>query len=328
MAERPPPGSPDRAPLDARAYGDEVSLRELYLVFRAGLPFIVIAALLVGVAAYALQSLREDSFTATATVNVIPPLVGTDSLSGLELSVSAGMDPESYEAIALSTDLLNQVGEEFRLTGASLRSKVSLAARQAPSQARGHLVIDHTATIGGERGAEIADDVANAWAELTVDAVARTLSSHLRGAVDTVSAEIAERRAAFQDASDAWAQFLANDERAALEARLVRLAADPTASQADADALRARLARLEAEAATLERELSTASLVYYRVAPTGPALELQRDLVAGSAFVAIGASTPVQPERPSQLLIAIAAALVAALAATLLVFLRAAVRER
>src|SRR5690606_15941674 len=137
---------------------------------------------------------------------------------------------------------------------------------------------------------------------LTVDAVARTLSSHLRGAVDTVSAEIAERRAAFQDASDAWAQFLANDERAALEARLARLAADPTASQADADELRARLARLEAEAATLERELSTASLVYYRVAPTGPALELQRDLVAGSAFVAIGASTPVQPERPSQLL--------------------------
>lgn len=328
MAEaRPPRSAADGHSVDSRYYGDEVSLRQIYLVFRSGLPLIIVIALLAGVAAFVVQSLRPPLYTATATVNVIPPLVGTDSLSGLELSVSAGMDPESYQAIAFSRDLLAEVGASFDLSGAQLRSVVSLAARQAPSQARGHLVIDHTTLLSGDRGAETADDLANAWAEATVAAVARTLSSHLRGAVETVNAEIAERREAFQNASDAWAEFLANDDRAALEQQLAGLSTDQGATE-EASELRARLAELEATAATLERELSSASLVYYRVAPTGPALELQRDLVAGSAFVAIAASAPVMPAAPGKLVIALAAAMVGALAATLLVFLRAAVRER
>jgi len=334
VAEDTAPGRvAERASLESRYYGDEVSLRELYLVFRAGLPLIIAAALVVGALAFALQALRTPQYTATATVNVIPPLVGTDSLSGLELSVTAGMDSDSYRAIAESLDLLGEVASGFtidgsQLTAIDLAAVTQLSSRQAASQARGHLVVEHAVTLAGDEGKDKADEVANAWAEATVAEVANTLSSHLAGAVETVNAEIAERRAAFQAASDAWAEFLAKDERAALTQQLALAAAQEGASAAGASDLRERLARLEAEAATLERELSTASLVYYRVAPTGPALELQRDLVAGSVFVAIAASTPVRPQGPSKVVVAVAAALVAGLAATLLVFLRAAVRER
>lgn len=311
-----------------RYYGDEVSLRDLYLTFRSGLPLIIVVALLCGAVAFAVMALRPVSYTATASVNVIPPLVGTDSLSGLELSVTAGMDPESYEAIAYSMQLLAEVGDDLGYSAAEVHSKVSLTVRQAPSQARGHLVVDQRATVDGDEGASQADDLADAWASATVAAVAKTLSSHLEGAVETVTREIAERRAAFQAASDAWAEFLANDVRASLESRLALLAESSSASPAEGADLRARLAELEATAATLQRELSTASLVYYRVAPTGPALELQRDLVAGSVFVAIPASPPVMTASPSRAAITVAAVAVGALAATMLVFLRAAVRER
>lgn len=322
------PGAPAPAASNQRYYGDEVSLRELYLTFRSGLPLIVVVALLCAVAAFVVMSLRLDNYTATATVNVIPPLVGTDSLSGLELSVTAGMDPQSYEAIAYGRELLDEVGEQVGLDGAEVHSLVSLAVRQAPSQARGHLVVDHRAVVGGEEGASVADDLADAWARATVAAVAGALSSHLEGAVETVSEEIRDRRDAFQAASDAWAEFLANDVRASLARELTTLEIASGGSEGRAAEVRARLGELEATAATLERELSTASLVYYRVAPTGPALELQRDLVAGSVFVAIPASSPVIAAAASRTAITLAAAAIGALAATVLVFLRAAVRER
>lgn len=308
-------------------YADEVSLRELYLIFRGGLPLIVGVALVCAAAAFVYSSLQPVRYAATATVNVIPPFVGTDSLSGLELSVTAGIDEESYEGIAYSTELLTNVGEPFGYSAIALGRIAELESRDAPSQTRGHLVVDHSVTISGDEGLAVADDLANSWAEATVAQVAAALSSHLSGALETVTAEIDVRREAYQAASDAWADFLATDQREALDERLAQLAVAPTPDQDEVAALRSQLAELERRAATLERELSTTSLVYFRVAPTGPALELQRNLVADSAFVAIPASTPVKAEGPSRLVITIAVALVAGLLTTLVVFFRAAVRE-
>ncbi|HZJ10660.1 MAG TPA: hypothetical protein VFD39_13255, partial [Trueperaceae bacterium] len=51
---------------DNHYHGDEVSLRELYLILRAGLPLIVGFALLSGVIAFAVMSLRPESYEATA----------------------------------------------------------------------------------------------------------------------------------------------------------------------------------------------------------------------------------------------------------------------
>lgn len=324
---KPPPATttrPERQPY----YGDEVSLRELYLTFRSGLSLIVLVMLLFGIVAFVVTSLRPDGFQSTASVNVIPPFVGTDSLSGLELSVTAGIDQESYQEIAYSPDLLSEVGEAYGYNAAEMSSKVTVTTRPAPSQTRGHLFVDHTVTIAAQEGADQTDDLANAWAEATVSAVAEALSSHLAGAVETVGAEIDERRAAYQTATNAWADFLARDERLLIQQRLTQLAQDPTAPTEQDAELRQRLAALEREAATLEREVSTTSLVYFRVAPMGPALELQRNLVAGSVFVAIPASTPVKVETAGRLVVSIAAAAVGGLLATMLVFFRAAVRER
>ena len=311
-----------------RYYADEVSLRELYLIFRRGLPLIIVVAVVCAVAAFALASLRSESYEATASVNVIPPFVGTDSLSGLELSVTAGIDEESYEEIAYSPALLTEVGEPYGYTALELSNLVTMTARAAPSQTRGHLVVDHKVTIAGDEGLQSAANLANDWAHATVAVVSDALSSHLTGAVETVNAEIAERRAAYQAASDAWADFLAHDDRLAIEAQLAQLATSATPVGEQVGALRTRLAELEREAATLEREVSTASLVYFRVAPTGPALELQRNLAAGSVFIAIPATTPVMAEAVGSLLLTLSAALIGGLLATLVVFFRAAVKER
>src|SRR5690606_31728038 len=95
----------------------------------------------------------------------------------------------------------------------------------------------------------------------------------------------------------------------------------------EAAALRARLTSLEATAATLQRDLASASMDYYRIAPAVPTLELQRELVASSARLAIPATVPLMPEARGRLTATVVAALVGGLLATLFVFLRAAVRD-
>lgn len=310
-----------------RLDSERVALRDFYLVFRGGLVLIVSVAAISAIVAFALSTFRPIQYVATASVNVIPPVVGTDSLSGLELSVTAGIDEESYRAIALSPDLLTQIGAPFGYDRLQLLKIASLSTRAAPSQVRGHLVVDHLVTMPGEEGKDAAADIANAWSEATVARVATALSSHLAGAVETVTAEIEERRTAYQAASDEWANFLARDERTILRDRLLELMQEPTTSPDAIAELQERLSDLERQSANLEREVSTTSLAYYRVAPTGPALELQRDLVAGSVFVAIPASAPEKAVESSRILLTLAAAVVGGLLATMLVFFRAAIKE-
>src|SRR5690625_5764784 len=53
-------------------YSDEVSLRDLYLIFRQGFVLIVVVALLAGAAAFLYASIQPDRYEAQATVLVTP----------------------------------------------------------------------------------------------------------------------------------------------------------------------------------------------------------------------------------------------------------------
>jgi len=99
----------------------------------------------------------------------------------------------------------------------------------------------------------------------------------------------------------------------------------PTIEQQAAE-IRLTLAELEGRAAGLQRELSLAQADYDRAAPGLPALELQRDLVEMAARVVVSAAEPLLPEPRNRLALTAAAVLVAGLLATLVVFLRQAVR--
>lgn len=380
----------------------ELSLRQLYLTFRAGLPLILIVALVCAVAAFFVAGAGGNRFVSRATVTVTPPPVGSSSLSGLELSVPSGLDFDTYRAMAFDTELVEALAALHGVTGAELLGRMALTSRAAASQVRGHLTVEHAVT-GSDAGitASAAAAIANEWADLTTQSVAAFMTAPIDTALEAVSAETAARKAEFDAASQAWSEFLGVDqrralnedldalaelgnaqrarsaelgslvaaanarftaleaalasagtagagaampaatavqsiedqlavlvgERAALQAERDHLADVVQRTAAEADTLRARLTDLEGRAAILQRDLAAASMTFYRVAPTGPTLQLQRDLVAGSATVAVEATVPLVSESRSRLVTAVAAAAVGGLLATLFVFLRAAVRD-
>lgn len=388
---------------------DEVSLRDLYLTFRAGLPIIVIVAVVCAAAAYIVVTARGSTYSTAATVSVTPPSVGNSALSGLELTVPTGIDFETYRAIAFDGDLLSRVvdavddgragrgvvdSEALRANRAKLLAGLRLRSLPPASQTRGHVTVEHVVTSGSAAGETIrAAGIANAWAAATAAAVAELMTAPIDAAIQSLTDDIAKRRIEFDLASAAWSEFLGVDERRSLNDRLdalteldslqrarvaelesavtaanARLAAlesalqlrvpDPhdssrqlldqrdtllgeaAALQAELDhlegvkaqaldaavGLRSRLTSLEASAARLQRDLATASMTFYRVAPAVPTLQLQRELVVSSSRVAVPAAVPLLPEPRNRLLAVVAAAAIGGLFATLYYFLSAAVR--
>lgn len=396
MAEGRVP-APSTLRTDDQWHGGEVSLRQLYLTFRAGLLLIIIVALVCAVAAYFVVGAGGNRYVSSATVTVAPPPVGSSSLSGLELSVPSGVDFDTYRAMALDPDLIEAIADGHGVEALDIFGRMRLVSRTPASQVRGHLTVDHVVT-GGEAGvtAQDAAAIANEWARLTTEAVAAFMAAPVDQALAAVSAETAARKAEFDAASRAWAEFIGIDqrhalnesldalielvntqrarlselgslvaaadaryaalagalepttagtqaattaqlladqlallvgERAALQAEQEHLSQTSQRTASDADTLRAGLIDLESTAATLQRDLAAASMTFYRVAPAGPTLQLQRDLVEGSANVVVAASVPLSPEARSRPVAAVAAAAVGGLLATLFVFLRAAVRD-
>ena len=376
--------------------GGEVTLRQLYLTFKAGAWLIVLVAVLCGAAAFAYVSSSGVRYLSTATVTVTPPAVGSSSLGGFDVSVPTTLDLEMYRAIAFDNALVEELAASAKLDAVTLLGRLELVSRTPASQVRGHLTVDHVVT-GGASGftKERATEVANAWASATTDGVAAFLTGPVDVAIDAVETETAARKQEFDATSASWAAFVGVDERRSLNERLdalthldgvqrTRLAmlegavaaaaarasalelaledgaqgASATATQLledqlavlvgeraaleaerdhllsvarrttdDAAALRSALTELEERAATLQRDLSAASMTFYRVAAAGPTLHLQRDLVARSTVVAVPAVAPLLPEPRGRLVAAVAAAAVGGLLATLFVFLRAAVRD-
>ncbi|MFA7461417.1 MAG: Wzz/FepE/Etk N-terminal domain-containing protein, partial [Trueperaceae bacterium] len=79
---------------------DEISLRELYLIFRAGLVAIVLAALVAGAAAFLYIGSRPASYEATATVQVNVPVADSANEEAAWLLPPAGIGMNSYRALA------------------------------------------------------------------------------------------------------------------------------------------------------------------------------------------------------------------------------------
>ncbi|HRQ11307.1 MAG TPA: Wzz/FepE/Etk N-terminal domain-containing protein [Trueperaceae bacterium] len=116
-------------------------------------------------------------------------------------------------------------------------------------------------------------------------------------------------------------------ELAGQVAERAELRAGADQAEAEGVSLRARLSDLEERAAAPQTALNVARVAYDRVASVMPLLSLQQAMVADAAHVIIAAAPPLRPTPTNRLTITIAAALVAGLLATILVFLRAAVAD-
>ena len=215
--------------------------------------------------------------------------------------------------------------DQLALQQAATRSRLNeLDGQIAANAAQQALLIAATAARGGTSSSSLATQLralvdAGALPEDTAAGLREALSQLPPGAtsggqdlvnlvsrarLETVTAELAGQVA----------------ERAELRAG---------ADQAEAEgvSLRARLSDLEERAAAPQTALNVARVAYDRVASVMPLLSLQQAMVADAAHVIIAAAPPLRPTPTNRLTITIAAALVAGLLATILVFLRAAVAD-
>ncbi|MEX2541160.1 MAG: Wzz/FepE/Etk N-terminal domain-containing protein, partial [Trueperaceae bacterium] len=212
---------------------DEISLRDLYLIVRRGMPLIAVVALLAGVTALLFVTIRGPNYQAETTVHISPTPVrveGSEIERNLVLDVRNDVSWETYQTIAFSRTVLEDTlarlndGDlnEADLTINRLRSIGDLEQLVGPDRSGAVAPMTIAHRIVGANPIEAAR-VANAWAEVTVETVQASLLSSLeavRQATDSQLGSLEERLAL---AEDRWAEFQARDETGLLESRLAGL---------------------------------------------------------------------------------------------------------
>jgi uncharacterized protein involved in exopolysaccharide biosynthesis len=68
---------------------DEISLRDVYLIFRRGLPLIFISSLAAGVLAFIISSFLPSVYEAETTVLISPPAVNVEGTPNLSFRPSS-----------------------------------------------------------------------------------------------------------------------------------------------------------------------------------------------------------------------------------------------
>lgn len=226
-----------------------MSLRELYLVWRAGLPLIIAATLVFALGALAFKLYQGRTYTAEAVVQVVRPRVSNQPGTGLEVNVASVVDAGTYRAIAENERTLAATADAIQMPQFTEFGSLEVVAGPGPLSGDA-MTLTHRVTVDVDAGAETAASVANAWAEETVTAVRQLITAPLETAGERVAVDVAAREQAYQEASEAWAQFLGVDEREELRRRLEALV--------DLDAERlARLGQVEAEAAAVSARISS-----------------------------------------------------------------------
>src|SRR5690625_5800476 len=89
-------------------YSDEVSLRDLYLIFRQGFVLIVVVALLAGAAAFLYASIQPDRFEEQATVLVTPTPERRVDDAGSAIIQRTNVNYATYESLAFSQRVLDR----------------------------------------------------------------------------------------------------------------------------------------------------------------------------------------------------------------------------
>lgn len=245
---------------------DEVSLRELYLIFRRGFVGIVAFAAVVGVAAFVFASTRPVAYRAAASVQVVPPQLSSQTV-GADQVPQVGLNAQAYTLLARSNDVVAQaLGVTPDPADAALRAfldDAEVRASDVSAQARPSVNAEHAVTASI---AVVAAERANAWAAATAEAAVAALRAPLDAAYEATAAELTTREAELATAETAWAAFAADDARSQLTQRLAGLAT----LEAETDAQRVMLDRLVASTSA-QRDL-LASVVAAREGGDGSAL--------------------------------------------------------
>lgn len=176
---------------------DEISLRELYLVLRRGLPLIVAVVAVAGLSAFAVMSLRPNLYEAESTVLIIPSPVRAPGPTNLPFNPVNDISYETYQTLANSRPVLDAAVSRLPQAGISddeLRRQGRLVRLMGPQRPDQVVPLSVTHVVQHTDPA-LAAALADAWAESTLEAVHSALLENLKLVGAATTAELA--RAAF-----------------------------------------------------------------------------------------------------------------------------------
>ncbi|HLR46932.1 MAG TPA: Wzz/FepE/Etk N-terminal domain-containing protein, partial [Deinococcales bacterium] len=133
-------------------YSDEVSLRDLYLIFKRGFPLIVLVALVAGAAAFLYATLQPDKYEAQATVLVTATPERQSDGAGSSIIQRTNVNYATYESIAFSRRVLEATAREASSIEIedydTLEEMLELESLVSRSEGSSQLIVGHTARLG------------------------------------------------------------------------------------------------------------------------------------------------------------------------------------
>ena len=208
----------------SQPYADEISLRDLYLILKRGLPLLIGLALVAGLAAFIISSLLPKVFEAQSTTLVTPPPVRVSESGTLTFEPNVNISFDAYETLALSQGVLESVVNavpEAGLTVGELRGAGSVSQLLAPqTNTAAPLSVTHAVR---STNPGFAAALANAWAQNTLATVRTSLLATLDPASSATTAELTTLRARLEEAEGALEAFDAQDTSPVLTQDVTRL---------------------------------------------------------------------------------------------------------
>lgn len=242
---------------------DEISLRDLYLIFKKGLLFILAAALLAGLATYLYFSAQDPVYEAESTTVITPPPVsGVQGRENISFTQSVLVTFESYQTLAFSRPVLEATAAQFPegdVSAGGLRGAGRLEQLIGP-QRPGEVAPLSVSHLVRHTDPAMSAALTNAWTEATLETIRNSLLAGLNPVDAATSGELHILEARLAEVENAWRAFGEEDEGGILSARLEGLTVQFTTGEARLNELARELAVAEARhdvlASQLEEELT------------------------------------------------------------------------
>jgi uncharacterized protein involved in exopolysaccharide biosynthesis len=201
---------------------DEISLRDVYLIFRKGLPLILILSLIAGVLAFIVSSFLPKIYEAETTVLISPPAVNVEGTQNLSFRPSSEVSFEAYETLAESRGVKGEAVQSIDpdLKYSDMAGTVhELIGPQGAGQSAPLLVSHTVRDTDPERAAQLAD----AWANTTLTVVQNSLFANIKPISDVTVQALGPLRTNLTEAQAALETFEANDTSETLQTTLSTL---------------------------------------------------------------------------------------------------------
>lgn len=233
-------------------------MRELYLIVRRNVWWVLTVAMIAGMATFVLLSLRPERYRAESTVIVTPAQLNLQDRQGFTFSPAPPTPFETYRTLAQSRPVLEAVLAELEgeLSLSELERLVSLerlvgpAGNQAAQAAP--LVVIHQVT---HEDPELAARIANLWAEAALATVRASVTGTLEPVREVTQRELARLRGLLEAAEAELRDFNQQHNLELARERVTLLSNRVAESELRLSDLESALALTRTRIATLEAQL-------------------------------------------------------------------------